>query len=129
MIGEEREFKGVRGEWQVVLVLRGETLSIETVSTFSMEHYTAEMTEEDIRNDKNFDFLFDKVSTLYSFMETSFTELEVQPGKVSFLMEVPIGKITKKMELAIPIHRREVDQAILTDLKFKKMQAELEELR
>ena len=59
------------------------------------------MTEEKIKNDKNFDFLFDNLQTLFGFLETSFADLTVKAGEISFTMEVPLGKMTRKMELKI----------------------------
>ena len=38
-----------------------------------MEHYDGQMDEESIKNDKNFDFLFDNPSNLFAFLETSFS--------------------------------------------------------
>lgn len=42
---------------------------------------------------------------------------------------MPLGKITRKMELKIPTHRKEVDESVIREMKFRKLQLELEELK
>ena len=40
--------------------------------------------------------------------------------------EVPLGKITKKIELKIPTIKKEIDEASLRDIKLRKMQEEID---
>jgi hypothetical protein len=94
-----------------------------------MEHYEAHMTQERIKADKNFDFLFDNTSTLFAFLSCSFNDLVIKEGNIAFMVEVPIGKITRKMELTIPTEKKEVDEGKLRELRFSKIQLELDALK
>jgi hypothetical protein len=53
--------------------------------------------------------LFDNTCNLFAFLETSFHDLGISAGKLAFNMEMPIGKIVKKVELSIQTNRKEVD--------------------
>ena len=43
--------------------------------------------------------------------------------------EVPLGKITKKIELKIPTIKKEIDEASLRDIKLRKMQEEIDQMK
>ena len=80
------------------------------MSDLTLHHYSANVDEEYIKNDKNLDFLFGNPATLFAFLEASFHELTIVAGKISFTVEMPLGKIVKKMELTIPTVKKEVDE-------------------
>lgn len=87
-----------------------------------MEHFEADVTLEKIKADKYMTLFFESLSELYLFLESSFSEFNIQRGEVSVSVDMPLGKVSRKVELKFPTHRKEVDESVIRDIRFRKLQ-------
>jgi hypothetical protein len=130
MRDEMLEFKGRKEQWELHFELKEESVYLQVHSEESMETYEAEMTTEKIREDKNFSFFFEGPKDLFKFLEASYNDLTIlKDGSIMFVMGMPVGRVVKNIEFKIPTSKRELDQMLITERKFKNIEKSLDALK